>query len=113
LIHSLSAVKKRKAHSATIPRKGANIADSKSKIQNIQKGYAIESRTPVANDSSLTDLVAQIKTAFAEARDSNNAVAMRRYMRDRFDFIGLTLYFDQSPLRCCLYEFIFGLSRIV
>jgi hypothetical protein len=48
----------------------------KSKIQNIQKGYAIEPGTRAANNSSLTDLVAQIKNAFAEARDSNNALAI-------------------------------------
>jgi hypothetical protein len=56
--------------------KGGNITDSKSKIQNIQKGYGIEPGTPAANDSSFTDLVAQIKNAFAEARDCNNALAI-------------------------------------
>ena len=45
--------------------------------------------TPATNDSSSIDLVAQIKDAFAGARDPNNALAMRRYMRDRFDFVGL------------------------
>jgi DNA alkylation repair enzyme len=70
--------------------KGGNIAVSKS---NIQKDHAIEPGTP-ADDSSFTNLVAQIKNAFAEARDSNNALAMRRYMRDRFDFAGLDRLFE-------------------
>ena len=45
--------------------------------------------TPATNDSSSIDLLAQIKDAFAGARDPNNALAIRRYMRDRFDFVGL------------------------
>lgn len=35
------------------------------------------------------DLVDQIKTTFAQARDPRNALAMRRYMRNRFEFLGL------------------------
>ncbi|MGA8478323.1 MAG: hypothetical protein WB696_10225 [Chthoniobacterales bacterium] len=41
-----------------------------------------------SNDSSFIDLVTQIKTALAEARDPENAVAMRRHMAARLEFVG-------------------------
>jgi 3-methyladenine DNA glycosylase AlkD len=56
--------------------------------------------------------VAQIKNAFAEARDSNNALAMRRYLRNRFDFVGLKRPHYRNIIRPLFAEFLRELQPV-
>jgi 3-methyladenine DNA glycosylase AlkD len=56
--------------------------------------------------------VTQIKNAFTEARDSSNALAMRRYMRDRFDFVGLKRPHYRNIIRPLFTTFLRELAPV-